>query len=249
MQRTSPAPAPTGIAAAGGCTANPEMTCSSAPARSIHLMMRFADGLPITPGHRRARHPAERATCCHSPNQAAPELPRNRAALRLHLGKPTLDRPAHRPPLQRRHRRRQRSRSRRRRPRPHTGPPRDSRQTGSATQSSARPKRHHEGTASEGVGVSGDVRGVAGVGPDCYRDLPRSCRSRRRAGGVLLERPQPRSGEDERAGRRRAAADHWEARNDPFVLVVKGRVCPGRGWRSGLASTHPARAVYAVGAP
>jgi len=39
-----------------------------------------------------------------------------------------------------------------------------------------------------------------------------------RVGGVLLERPQPRSGEDERAGRRRAAADHRERGRVPFAL-------------------------------
>jgi hypothetical protein len=73
---------------------------------------------------------------------------------------------------------------------------------------------------------------------------------RRCAGGVQLERPQPRSGEDERAGCRQAAADHRE----------RGRACwvglmgedpgwfPGvRGCRSGLTYTHPAPA-WAAGA-
>jgi hypothetical protein len=42
----------------------------------------------------------------------------------------------------------------------------------------------------------------AGLGLTVFRDLSRGCPgSRRRAGGVKLERPQPRSGEDERAGR------------------------------------------------
>ncbi len=47
------------------------------------------------------------------------------------------------------------------------------------------------------------------------RDLSRSCPGlRRRAGGVKLERPQPRSGEDERVGRRRGAADHRDKNDD-----------------------------------
>ncbi len=77
----------------------------------------------------------------------------------------------------------------------------------------------HEGHwCQEGVVLlPGDLRGVAGLGPDCSpgfsSQLPGS---RRRAGGVLLERPQPRSGEDERAGRRRAAADHRERGRIPL---------------------------------
>ena len=82
-----------------------------------------------------------------------------------------------------------------------------------------------------------------GWGPDCssgsFSQLPGS---RRCAGGVQLERPQPRSGEDERAGRRRAAADHRERGRAPFPVWLYEGSCavPGCGWRSGLASTHPA---------
>jgi len=47
--------------------------------------------------------------------------------------------------------------------------------------------------------------------------FPRGCRLCRRAVGVQLERPEPRSGEDERAGCRQAAADHRE----------RGRACCG----------------------
>ena len=54
------------------------------------------------------------------------------------------------------------------------------------------------------VGVGDLPGGFCMVSPGCgltfLLDLPRSCLvSRRRAGGVKLERPQPRSGEDERA--------------------------------------------------
>jgi hypothetical protein len=67
--------------------------------------------------------------------------------------------------------------------------------------------------------------------PDCSSgsssQLPGS---RRRAGGVKLERPQPRGGEDERAGRRRTADDHGQRGRGPFVLVYQGVVVvPGRG--------------------
>src|SRR5690348_2943771 len=59
--------------------------------------------------------------------------------------------------------------------------------------------------------------------------------------GVTLERPQPRSGEDERAGRRQAAEDPQE-RGRLVAVGLSGVVCwfPERGWRSDLTSTHPA---------
>ena len=63
---------------------------------------------------------------------------------------------------------------------------------------------------------------------------------RRRAGGVLLERPQPRSGEDERAGRRRAAAHHRERGRIPFVLVM-GVVGVPRRMAGGVVSQAPIR--------
>jgi len=67
----------------------------------------------------------------------------------------------------------------------------------------------------------------------------------RRAGGVQLERPQPRSGEDERAWRRPAAADHWE-RGRAWWVGCCGRIAgwsPGAcGRRSGLTCTHSAPA-------
>jgi len=44
---------------------------------------------------------------------------------------------------------------------------------------------------------------------------------------VQLERPEPRSGEDERAWRRQAAEDHRGARKIPSAIVL----CGGRaGW-------------------
>jgi hypothetical protein len=65
--------------------------------------------------------------------------------------------------------------------------------------------------------------------------------SRRRAGGVQLERPQPRSGEDERAGRRRAAAtDPREPRRVFHAGVLRVAWLSRRGWRSDLTSTHSA---------
>jgi len=62
-------------------------------------------------------------------------------------------------------------------------------------------------------------------------ELPRSCPGLpRRAEGVKLERPQPRSGEDERAGRRQAAGD------------PRGRGRVGCGWGlSGVACVFPVR--------
>jgi hypothetical protein len=58
--------------------------------------------------------------------------------------------------------------------------------------------------------------------PDYCSGSFRSCLVlRRRAGGVKLERPQPRSGEDERAGRRPAAADHRKRGRSVFVLVLR----------------------------
>src|SRR5258707_4619880 len=61
--------------------------------------------------------------------------------------------------------------------------------------------------------------------------------------GVQLERPEPRSGEDERAGRRRAAADH--RRRGRVSWGWGSWVSPGlRGWRSGLTCTHPAPARW-----
>jgi len=57
----------------------------------------------------------------------------------------------------------------------------------------------------------------------------------------MLERPQPRSGEDERAGRRQAAEDHRGPGKGPVAVGLSGVVCvPGAGGRSGLTSTHPA---------
>src|SRR5258706_13324826 len=64
--------------------------------------------------------------------------------------------------------------------------------------------------------------------------------------GVRLERPEPRSGEDERAGRRRAAADH--RRRGRVSWGWGAWVSPGvRGWRGGLTCTHPAPAGGAGG--
>src|SRR5258707_8174039 len=61
--------------------------------------------------------------------------------------------------------------------------------------------------------------------------------------GVQLERPEPRSGEDERAGRRRAAADHRRRGRGSWGWGAW--VSPGvRGWRSGLTCTHPAPARW-----
>ena len=67
--------------------------------------------------------------------------------------------------------------------------------------------------------------------------LPGSCR---RAGGVLLERPQPRSGEDERAGRRQAAAHHGERGRIPSGLsITRGRAgVPGVRWAE-WSHKHP----------
>jgi hypothetical protein len=65
--------------------------------------------------------------------------------------------------------------------------------------------------------------------------VPRRC-----VGGVLLERPQPRSSEDERAGCRRAAADHGARRVLSRWLRGGRSVSPVRGGRSGLVSTHSA---------
>jgi len=71
--------------------------------------------------------------------------------------------------------------------------------------------------------------------------------SRRRVGGVLLERPQPRSGEDERAGRRRTAADHGRRGGSFRAGVVKGRsvspVCGGAEW----SHKHPFGGPAVVG--
>ncbi len=57
------------------------------------------------PGQSRARPTGD-----HSPHRQAQELTRDRSALRLDLAHRALDRPAHQPPLRRRHRRRQRPR-------------------------------------------------------------------------------------------------------------------------------------------
>jgi hypothetical protein len=67
--------------------------------------------------------------------------------------------------------------------------------------------------------------------------------------GVQLERPQPRSGEDERAWRRPAAADHRERGKLPAGLGFDGRGFAGLvrgacGLRSGLTCTHPAPARW-----
>jgi hypothetical protein len=75
--------------------------------------------------------------------------------------------------------------------------------------------------------------------PDCSSgsssQLPGS---RRRAGGVKLERPQPRSGEDERAGRRRTADDHGQRGRGPFVLVYEGSwLSPA--WLAEWSRKHP----------
>jgi hypothetical protein len=77
--------------------------------------------------------------------------------------------------------------------------------------------------------------------PGFLRDLPRSCRLRRRAGGVQLERPEPRSGEDERAGRRRTASDHGKRGRVPFVLACAGGSCVFPGVAGGVVSQAPIR--------
>ena len=62
---------------------------------------------------------------------------------------------------------------------------------------------------------------------------------RRRAGEVTLERPQPRSGEDERAGRRRTADDHGQ-RGRSFRAGLSGVVLiPGVA--GGVVSQAPIR--------
>ncbi len=57
--------------------------------------------------------------------------------------------------------------------------------------------------------------------------------------GVQLERPEPRSGEDERAGRRRAAADH--RRRGRGSWGVGGRGCPRDCAVGGVVSHAPIR--------
>jgi hypothetical protein len=77
------------------------------------------------------------------------------------------------------------------------------------------------------------------AGRTIVRDLPRSCPGCVAVWeGVQLERPQPRSGEDERAGRRRAAADHRERGRVPFVLVVGVVGVPGAWWAE-WSRKHP----------
>src|SRR6266705_1966470 len=80
----------------------------------------------------------------------------------------------------------------------------------------------------------------SGLGLTVFRIFLAAAGSRRCVGGVKLERPQPRSGEDERAGRRRTAADHRERGRVPFVLVAGGRWC---SWRvvGGVVSQAPIR--------
>jgi hypothetical protein len=84
---------------------------------------------------------------------------------------------------------------------------------------------------------------AAGLGWLFFWILPHSCLvlSAVRP-GVRLERPQPRSGEDERALRRQAAEDPQERGRGRHDVGLSGVACvvPGAGWRSGLASTHPA---------
>jgi hypothetical protein len=63
--------------------------------------------------------------------------------------------------------------------------------------------------------------------------------------GVQLERPQPRSGEDERAGRRQAAADDRERGRAFWDLGCRGRVgwvvSPGDVLAGGVVSHAPIR--------
>ena len=65
----------------------------------------------------------------------------------------------------------------------------------------------------------------------------------RRAVGVQLERPEPRSGEDERAGCRQAAADHRGAGKSLRQGLADGRVAwlcaPDGWWSSEWSHVHP----------
>jgi hypothetical protein len=81
--------------------------------------------------------------------------------------------------------------------------------------------------------------------------FPRSCRLCRRAVGVQLERPEPRSGEDERAGCRQAAADHRERGRACCWgwRMGKGAGClPGGWWSSEWSHVHPFGACLVAGA-
>src|SRR5215467_13415141 len=80
----------------------------------------------------------------------------------------------------------------------------------------------------------------AGLVWTVLRGLPRSCRLCRRVGGVLLERPQPRSGEDERAGCRRAVTHHRERGGSFRAVVRKGVGVPGFA-AGGVVSQAPIR--------
>jgi hypothetical protein len=84
------------------------------------------------------------------------------------------------------------------------------------------------------------LHGVAGLGLTVLlgssSQLPGS---RRRAGGVKLERPQPQGGKDERAWGRRAAADHGRRGRSVFVLVLRVESVPGLA--GGVVSQAPIR--------
>src|SRR5260221_6191026 len=64
--------------------------------------------------------------------------------------------------------------------------------------------------------------------------------------GVQLERPEPRSGEDERAGRRRAAADHRGAGKRFSGLGVVGG--PGIARLAEWSHMHPSGTCQVAGA-
>jgi len=64
----------------------------------------------------------------------------------------------------------------------------------------------------------------------------------------MLERPQPRSGEDERAWRRQAAEDHrGRGRGLVAVGVVRGRVLVPGAWLAEWSHKHPSGAAPVCG--
>ena len=85
------------------------------------------------------------------------------------------------------------------------------------------------------------LRGVAGLGLTVLRgsssQLPGS---RRRAGGVKAGAPAAAQWRGRTSLRPASGDGSWEAGKIGVRAGCEGRVVPGRGWRSGLASTHPA---------
>jgi len=57
----------------------------------------------------------------------------------------------------------------------------------------------------------------------------------------MLERPQPRSGQDERAWRRQAAEDPQEARKGSFAVGLSGSRWCSRSVAGGVISQAPIR--------